>query len=631
MRRIGQLLMPGLFMLCFYHAGAQCNLAWAEWNNQPSSSLVTGIFSLHTWNSGVSMTADHPLTFAGKIYHYSRFDTSPARPDDTTICQTSWAGYGGGRITSCFNGYTESPYLLLGSVGSSTRSLTLHFSVPYKVIYYGSGIQFVNDSTLTGTEGYCVIIFPGIHKCIDISSASEDDFTQLTWGIGNGVRTYFEARSNCKGEVQFGFHARIEAPYTLEDPIWNFGDGIIETHPIGESPTHYYSKPGAYVMIVTIRSSEPCTYVYYDQVLTNYDTLIENPQTVCKGKSYQFNNNIYTDNGTYYDTLPRPPPLECKTIVRTWLSIFPDSVYKPLSRCRKDGLILPDGRKIDTPGRFFIPLVSPEGCAYVQITDLRIIPEKKLSVKVTDASCPGSSDGSVHFNVEYDTAIMPCIYMLGEQSQSFEIFPNLEAGVYRYNVLDRTRTCATSGVVEINQPQRIMIDVRPNNIMIHLGEEVTLKASGNYEGMKFRWLIPPHPSICDSCEELTVKPDEDTRYPISAKVQINDKVCTVDSFASIRLRPILFSPTAFTPNNDGLNDHYSVDGLSLHNIGMFEVLIHDRWGALVYQSTDAFFKWDGTVDGKPAADGVYVCTIRYRITGKEINQPDIIQNITLLR
>ena len=51
---------------------------------------------------------------------------------------------------------------------------------------------------------------------------------------------------------------------------------------------------------------------------------------------------------------------------------------------------------------------------------------------------------------------------------------------------------------------------------------------------------------------------------------------------------------SFSPNNDGINDFYSIDGLTAYPDFTFRV--YSRWGQLVYSTNDAFFQWDGSTN-----------------------------------
>ena len=65
-------------------------------------------------------------------------------------------------------------------------------------------------------------------------------------------------------------------------------------------------------------------------------------------------------------------------------------------------------------------------------------------------------------------------------------------------------------------------------------------------------------------------------------------------------------PNVFTPNNDGDNDFLILVGSEiLDNYNSFGIEIYNRWGALVYSSTDHNFSWDGSYNNKGLSEGVY--------------------------
>ena len=89
-------------------------------------------------------------------------------------------------------------------------------------------------------------------------------------------------------------------------------------------------------------------------------------------------------------------------------------------------------------------------------------------------------------------------------------------------------------------------------------------------------------------------------------------------------------PNAFTPNGDGINDVFQV----VMSNAPFELVVNifDRWGELIYTSTDPDAFWDGTYDGTPAQDGVYVYTVRYRsIADAGVVSKQLTGHVTLLR
>jgi gliding motility-associated-like protein len=63
-------------------------------------------------------------------------------------------------------------------------------------------------------------------------------------------------------------------------------------------------------------------------------------------------------------------------------------------------------------------------------------------------------------------------------------------------------------------------------------------------------------------------------------------------------------PTAFTPNNDGHNDLFGVRGWA--GIIELQLSVYDRWGNLVFHTTNPSVAWDGTSNGRPMKEGTYV-------------------------
>ncbi|MEY3751862.1 MAG: hypothetical protein RLZZ354_404, partial [Pseudomonadota bacterium] len=65
----------------------------------------------------------------------------------------------------------------------------------------------------------------------------------------------------------------------------------------------------------------------------------------------------------------------------------------------------------------------------------------------------------------------------------------------------------------------------------------------------------------------------------------------------------LETSNVFSPNNDGINEVYE---FKLLNIVELDLTILNRWGQVMFSSTDVSAKWDGTsLSGNDAEDGVY--------------------------
>ncbi|HRG00154.1 MAG TPA: gliding motility-associated C-terminal domain-containing protein [Bacteroidia bacterium] len=78
----------------------------------------------------------------------------------------------------------------------------------------------------------------------------------------------------------------------------------------------------------------------------------------------------------------------------------------------------------------------------------------------------------------------------------------------------------------------------------------------------------------------------------------------------------LYVPNAFTPNGDSINDIFLVGAT---NIKEFNIMIFDRWGLKMFESSDILKGWDGKVNGKEVADGTYF----HLIVAKDIDNREI--------
>ena len=74
--------------------------------------------------------------------------------------------------------------------------------------------------------------------------------------------------------------------------------------------------------------------------------------------------------------------------------------------------------------------------------------------------------------------------------------------------------------------------------------------------------------------------------------------------------PSIFAPNAFSPNNDGVNDSFYLQGWALledtARIEEFTLKIFNRWGERVFEAHDLSDGWDGTFKGEDAQLDHYV-------------------------
>lgn len=98
--------------------------------------------------------------------------------------------------------------------------------------------------------------------------------------------------------------------------------------------------------------------------------------------------------------------------------------------------------------------------------------------------------------------------------------------------------------------------------------------------------------------------------PGNYSVNVSNGFCTVSD--EINLDDCgyeIYLPEAFTPDNNTINDRFRpiVSGV----LNYYKMTVFNRWGQVMFQSTDVLSGWDGTFEGVLCPSGVYAYSIEY--------------------
>jgi gliding motility-associated-like protein len=102
--------------------------------------------------------------------------------------------------------------------------------------------------------------------------------------------------------------------------------------------------------------------------------------------------------------------------------------------------------------------------------------------------------------------------------------------------------------------------------------------------------------------------------------------CTASSDLPVKVLFKMHIPSAFTPNRDGKNDVFRIPPGS--SISLQQLTVFDRWGKLIFKTSDVSKGWDGTYRGHDLSSGVYIYIIKGTLQGKEVFEKG---TVTLLR
>ncbi len=157
-------------------------------------------------------------------------------------------------------------------------------------------------------------------------------------------------------------------------------------------------------------------------------------------------------------------------------------------------------------------------------------------------------------------------------------------------------------------------DVLRYNIYYSVEKNTTLNLLETVDGAENTKFTHSLPDGLAGCYAVTAIDSFENESPKST-------VVCVDNCPDYRL------PNAFTPNGDGSNDHFTpFPGWRF--IDEIDLQIFNRWGNLVFETTDPAINWDGkTTSGKAVATGTYfyVCKVFERRVDGVVLRPEVLK------
>ena len=203
-----------------------------------------------------------------------------------------------------------------------------------------------------------------------------------------------------------------------------------------------------------------------------------------------------------------------------------------------------------------------------------------------------------------------------KQNVTIEDVETVHSGIYSLKV---NRNGCTSISEEINVLVRNLPEVYLGPDTVVCAEHTLVLDAGN-NGTKYNW------STGDTSQLLQIF------NPGKYSVTVSDGKCTSqDEIYVDACNSALWLPNVFTPNDDGINEKFKPVILGI--ISSFRMVIFNRWGQQLYETTDIISGWNGDFMGEPCPSGVYYYIIEYSsgLTPTTIQQNTKRGAVTLLR
>jgi len=383
---------------------------------------------------------------------------------------------------------------------------------------------------------------------------------------------------------------------------WDFGDGTTSQTPT-PSP-HYYNKPGNYDVKLAILGNNGCTSDTFKQRVVVGSIPIADfaldPGIVCDSLPVIFKDQSTVQFGT----------------INKWkwdISGAPYSVRSP-------GPFL---FGTTGPGNSSLQVSTKEGCVSVPISkDFEVLKRPAITASFADV-CKGDPVVFQASSQTQSTTIADWTWNFGDGSvaKTAATVSHLYArgGIYTPAVFaTSTQGCKSFTLSDTVHVYETKANAGKDTILA-AGQSYQLHGSG---GDIYNW--SPLTGLSDpSVSDPIVTLEHDEIFTLTASTIFG---CATSDAIRIKVfkGPEIYVPNAFTPNDDGNNDRFRPLAVGMSKVLYFQV--YNRYGQLIFSSTDTFSGWDGRMAGKNQPSGTYV----WRVAGLDFNGQQHVKKGTVI-
>ena len=395
-----------------------------------------------------------------------------------------------------------------------------------------------------------------------------------------------------------------------------------------------YNQTGIYKD--TLKTLTHCDSILTTNLIVNKRFNRTQDVAICPNSVYLINNKRYTIAGIYKDTLKTIT--NCDSIITTNLSFIPPlSISTDFSVCKGDFIKI--GNKIyNQTGIYRDTFKTVKGCDSIFITNLIIKPERKKTIDTT--VCEGKQlvingkqylksgiyNDTILTNAQCDSIlsitikitpypiVKKTVILCANDSTVVDGRLFNKVGVFKDTVLSKI---ACSEVIEWT--------VQKSNLQLYMGENTTIELGDSLQltpsvfgAPNVLWTWQSNKALsCTNCSNPFVKPLQTTTFTLTIKDTLSG--CTIKNALKITVKPCesIFMPTAFSPNNDGANDYFTVFAAGcVRRVNKMQLF--NRWGVLVFSKNNFFPNneksgWDGMMNNTQLPPDVYIYVIELEL------------------
>ena len=255
------------------------------------------------------------------------------------------------------------------------------------------------------------------------------------------------------------------------------------------------------------------------------------------------------------------------------------------------------------PGTYDVIITDGNGCTYNDSFTIAVEPLIDVTAVTTNLAC--NSDGTGTITLSFANAAEPITFEWTGPNGSFtadSVLVGLGEGGYNVVWTD-AEGCTDNIDLVITQPDSLLIDIVLSldedgfNVSSYGGEDgaIDTEVTGGTPNYTYDWDNDLYDGSAD-LSGLTAG-----TYVLTVT---DANGCSIDTTIVLTEPSELALPTGLTPNGDGLNDFFVIQGISAFPDNEFKVF--NRWGNLVYEKAGYNNEWNGQSDnGEDLPNGTY--------------------------
>ena len=243
------------------------------------------------------------------------------------------------------------------------------------------------------------------------------------------------------------------------------------------------------------------------------------------------------------------------------------------------------------PGFYCVKLtVYTTGCLGVVVTTV----QKNIWIADTTPLLGNDIAACSFENLLLNVNIAGVNYLWNTGSTDSKI-PVTKPGTYWVKV--EQTGCTISDTITITVKPKPFVEIG-NDTTVCSSTGVVLR-SGNNNASSYLW------STGETASSIKVF------KPGIYSVTVTENTCTAtDSVTLVWGDCPFYIPNAFTPNGDGINDQFGI--LNGFSVSDFSLKIYNRYGQVIFSSSNISDRWDGSFKGKPMPRGAYAWQVIYK-------------------